>query len=461
MRIDYVKNNDKDALKVVMGNAIIEIDSVEALEMKAMVRENYVLELHDKKIFYDEKRKYYRTYVGSGKNRESICRREKSALMEYLFDYYSRNSLVNSTVDEVFERRQLYRLNVQNRAEGTIERDRQSLNHIFGDDFRSIKMVDMSEEFISKYINDITKKKHPKERALQDGVRILRGTFDYAMKTEKFITDNPVKRIDLDNYFQNCDISAKASDEKIFTEKEIALIIKSVNAEIEKSKYDYIGYAILFSIETGVRVGEIPTLKWADITGKGIHIHTQQRKTKKKGKKAVLEELPYTKNERKHPKDGRYFPITDKIAEIISQIKGKQEQYGIKSEYIFCQENGEWIDKDIYAQRLRRLCKRLGYNITNNHAFRMSLNSNVFIDRLDLKVAKRAYLLGHSVATNERYYSHAKSDDLEDIKDLLNKYSNMKNITDEAGHADSLNVIDFMQIKSSKTLIKIKSLGTS
>ncbi|WP_196805775.1 hypothetical protein [Butyrivibrio sp. WCD2001] len=81
---------------------------------------------------------------------------------------------------------------------------------------------------------------------------------------------------------------------------------------------------------------------------------------------------------------------------------------------------------------------------------------------MDLKVAKRAYLLGHSVATNERYYSHAKSDDLEDVRDLLNKYCDMKNSTDEVGHAELLNnIIDFIQIKSSETLNRIKNLGTS
>ncbi|WP_175560159.1 hypothetical protein [Butyrivibrio sp. YAB3001] len=40
--------------------------------------------------------------------------------------------------------------------------------------------------------------------------------------------------------------------------------------------YDFIGYAMLFSIATGVRVGEIPVIRWEDITEKGVHIHRQQ-----------------------------------------------------------------------------------------------------------------------------------------------------------------------------------------
>ena len=59
--------------------------------------------------------------------------------------------------------------------------------------------------------------------------------------------------------------------------------------------------------ETGVRVAEIPPLRWSDITDKGIHIHRQQRMTRIKGKGRTFEELLYTKNERRHPKGGRFF----------------------------------------------------------------------------------------------------------------------------------------------------------
>ena len=58
--------------------------------------------------------------------------------------------------------------------------------------------------------------------------------------------------------------------------------------------------------------------------------------------------------------------------------------------------------------------------MTNNHAFRMSLNSNVFIP-LGLPATERARLLGHSVETNLRYYSFAGKDSLDDICAILNE----------------------------------------
>ena len=87
---------------------------------------------------------------------------------------------------------------------------------------------------------------------------------------------------------------------------------------------------------------------------------------------------------------------------------------------MFCHKNGEWIKTDAYETCLRRLMSGLGYNVTNNHSFRMSLNSNVFIGKYGLPATERARLLGHSVETNLRYYSFAGKDSLDDICAMLN-----------------------------------------
>ncbi len=49
--------------------------------------------------------------------------------------------------------------------------------------------------------------------------------------------------------------------------------------------------------------------------------------------------------------------------------------------------------------------------IANNHAFRMTLNSNYLIGVLKLDVGQRAALLGHSVDTNEAYYTKIRMEE--------------------------------------------------
>ena len=75
-----------------------------------------------------------------------------------------------------------------------------------------------------------------------------------------------------------------------------------------------------------------------------------------------------------------------------------------------------------YDGFFRRLCKKHGLNVTNNHALRMSLNSYVLIPN-GIAVTDRAKLLGHSISTNINNYSFAQIDYVESARNILNNAS--------------------------------------
>lgn len=89
----------------------------------------------------------------------------------------------------------------------------------------------------------------------------------------------------------------------------------------------------MFSSETGVREGEIPSLKWSDIKGNAIHIHSQQNDEKRDGVK-VYYYNPTTKNEKGVSNNGRFIPLTNRIREILDELKAKQKALGIHSECV-------------------------------------------------------------------------------------------------------------------------------
>ena len=63
---------------------------------------------------------------------------------------------------------------------------------------------------------------------------------------------------------------------------------------------------------------------------------------------------------------------------------------------------------------------------------------------LGIPVTQRAYLPGHSVETNERFYSHMRRESLVDIKDLLNGVN-------QSGYAQvRSNIVGFPDKKSRK-----------
>ena len=432
--------NGYDPLQSTVFRDMMYLDGKDVLVVQQMIKENYVTTHHRRKISYLDNKGLWRTFVGSP--RKEVTRKTKEQLIEYLYRYYKAQELSTSTLRDVFERCEDYRRNVLNRSDNTIQRDYQVMERFFTETFMSKNVMSITDDDISMFFNARSKELHIKERVLKDSLQLLIRTLDFAMKHEKIINDNPATRVDLQNYYQNCDNSVKTSDEKIFTASEIEAMKKQIRMEMSAKDYDPYGYAMLFSIETGVRVGDLPSLRWSDITEKGIHIHKQQRANKTKGLRRTFEELPYTKNERKHPKGGRLFPLTDVIVALLDEIRKKQDELGIHSEFIFCNADGSWLNKESYAQRLRRMCRRMGLTITNNHAFRMSLNSNVLIP-MGIPVTQRAYLLGHSVETNERFYSHMRTETLEEVKNKLN----------QSTHTHShINIVKFPDKKIPQTL---------
>ena len=219
---------------------------------------------------------------------------------------------------------------------------------------------------------------------------------------------------------KSCDTRKPKPEEKILSPEEIDILKKEVRHRMTLKKYGryYInGYAMLFAIETGVRAGELCAIRWEDIREKSIHIHAQQLTRKEAGKKVYYYDT-CTKNEKGISQDGREFPLTKKIAELLAEIKDLQKELHIDSEYIFCHEDGEWIKTDAYETFLRRICLSKGFKVTNNHALRMSLNSNVLLP-MGVSVADRAAMLGHSIQTNLIFNSFAQKDYLDNVRELL------------------------------------------
>lgn len=378
---------------------------------KAFVNEK----LGNKHIKYVPSENKWRVVFSEGGKKKQIKKTSIEDMYDYLYEYFSDDKDNKAdTVKEVFDEAENYRQNVRNRSANTIKRDKQAYERFIDDKLSQMPINNVNAEYLNKYVNDKNKKGHYKERALDMFKSILNIIFSYAYE-KGVINSNPVDYINLQDYYKDCDLSVKSADERIFTPKEIEDIEKIIR-ESMRSEYDPQAYAILLSIKIGCRVGELPPLRWSDITNDGLHIYRQQIHNRTTNEFTIV---GYTKNERLHPHGGRYFPITNDIAELLHEIKTAQENTDNDNEYIFVENNGVPITKQSISKRLLRVMHKHGYRITQNHAFRRSLNSNVLIP-MGLSPNERSYLLGHSIEVNERNYTYYRKEALDSIRIRFN-----------------------------------------
>lgn len=261
------------------------------------------------------------------------------------------------------------------------------------------------------------------QRHFNDYKTSLNILYGYVCNEKHYVKDFLPNEILFRNYSRLIKPISFDAEEKIFSKSQIQLILDTIDSrtsEVCHMGYDYNGLAIKLSIYTGMRVGELVALRWKDVKSDSIHIHSQERQYKNRhGSGLIYSVEEGTKNEHSNKKTGRYFPIYDKVREVLDDIKEGQKRLGIESEWVICNHQGERTNADAYEKALRSLCKKLGLDITNNHALRMALNGYVLCEKVP-NVAARASMLGHSVETNMKWYSYFHREDLSEYINALN-----------------------------------------
>lgn len=451
--LDFVQDQIVLLENSIKQGTMYETDVIEELQnlmtREDALKEKYVLKVHvtsdgvQRKIEYKESKQMWMTIMP---DKRKIHAKTREGLIQKLFDAYDLK-LEGFSFSNIFDKAIDQKEKTENKNQGTILKLKNDYELFIDKDLANKDIRKITKFDLMEYTQTMVNNLHPTKKKFFAYKGILNLVFSYAIEHE-IISKNPVTAIKNSNYYKSCNTQKTKPEDKILSESDIQIVENTVRKYMTYKKYgDYFinGFAILFSIETGVRVGEIPALKWEDVKDDYINIHAQQLSIRNKGGKTYYY-APWTKDEKGNSQGGRNYPLTDKIKDILTELKLIQIQKNIKSEYIFCHEDGEWIKTDAYETCLRRMMQCLGFSITNNHAFRMSLNSNIFIGRLNLPVTERARLLGHSVETNEKHYSFAGKDNIADICELLNE------VTPRL-HPKHQNVIDFETKKHPKTLV--------
>ncbi|SQC97496.1 Tyrosine recombinase XerD [Fusobacterium necrophorum subsp. necrophorum] len=171
-------------------------------------------------------------------------------------------------------------------------------------------------------------------------------------------------------------IKKKDDQFKVFSKEEQELIIANLDFRNVIDRLIYVAFY------TGLRLGEILALKWVRLITGTLHVREQyQRETvfHEDGSKSYIYVM---KDMLKTPHSERDIPIPDKIIKFLNSLERI-------SDLVFCNENGNPLERKRPDRRIKILCRQLGIDDSRTfHSVRHSYCTRLFEANVPIKTAQ-------------------------------------------------------------------------
>lgn len=244
---------------------------------------------------------------------------------------------------------------------------------------------------------------------------LMRQLLDYAVDKE-IIKSNPIQNIKVDSKLFRRE-KKKPDNTQVFTRDEVRLIEQLAWEDYynRSKKYQLAPLAVLFQFQTGVRIGELCTLRYEDITGNYIHI---QR---------MLQRYPCKVVSRTKTSCGdREIYLTETARSIIKACQHRQKELGVETDgYIFSIIDGRPLSYISVEDSYTKYCKEIGIPHKSSHKARKTFISALIDSAVNINTIRQ--MAGHSderTTYNSYVFDrHPESEKNQMIEEALN---NMK-----------------------------------
>lgn len=363
--------DNEEVLQFLLNDGILTTSEIE--NYKIMTRKNQITKVH-KTPFYQRNDGRYFTKVDDGGKTKQILARDENELYDKLHHFYF--GIKNSSLTDLYPLWLKWRDEETAVSKKTIKENSYLWNGYLKDtDIAETPLSKLKAKDFIQFFRSITKNRTLTRKKFNDIKSIMNGIIYYAIENE-IMEHNHLRDIN----YREFTYKPERRDILPYTEQERKLIMNHLDE-------DLYSLAIKLDFCMTIRIGELKALKWSDIKGDFIHVHTFMNDKN--------EILPYCKG---HKSAGmRYLPLTSACKQILSDIKRVNQE----SDYLFIRDSRP-LTTVTFNRRIKKCCEELGIEYRSSHKVRFSTASILF--KNGTTATELQEMLGHTELTMTNGY---------------------------------------------------------
>lgn len=369
--------SEKELLFLLKCAKINNEDSLSELIMAT--KKAQVTKAHPYKITppASDKGRWQTYYKGDDGKRKILRAQTEKEIIEKLFSIYCLQSNIDNLIfHDLYLEWLEYKKEMVN-SQNTIKRHEQHYKKYFETSkLHKKKIHQIDELFLETECNRIVKEYNLSHKEWQNIKTILNGAFEYAVR-KKYLSENPMTKIKIHVKFKQV-IKKTGATQTYNTEelKNLNLYLDQRYTETNDSAF----MAIRLNFLLGLRVGELVSLKWDDLTDDRTHLHIVREETRNQCTN-TYQVVEHTKTNQ-----DRFVVLVPKALEVLSKIDRQ-------GEYIFMRD-GERITSRQIAYVLEKYAERQGTGTKSTHKMRKTFASNLSASGVPVDCIRE--LLGHN-----------------------------------------------------------------
>lgn len=386
------------ALRMLDEYGMIDRTTIE--QQIEMAKKQKLLEKHSLSVWQGKNGMWYTHIIDDNGKRRLIKKRTREQVEEVICKHYEEEE---PTINKIFHLWVDEKLHYGEIQKSTYDRYVADFHRFFDNSnlkYRKIKNV--TELEIEIHIKDQILEHQLTSKAYSGLRTIIIGIFSYAYK-HKYC------KIAIRTFFNETRLSSKMfahkaflPEDNVFMEDEVKMIVEYLT----EHKPNVISYGIILALRTGLRVGELCSLRFEDVKDNCIRISKTEVRYK-------TEEGRYTRDVRDNAKTeagNRCVLIDRQSEELIEKIKALNPN----GEYLF-EINGKRCIGQSFTRKLERACNTLGLNPRSMHKCRKTYATNL----INAKVPESLIIaqMGHiDISTTRQFYLYNNTAKAEAIK---------------------------------------------